>query len=154
MISSLIGRMVQFITLVLVLLTASAVNAATSRISLASTVIFDVMRYGAKGNGKTDDSQAFMKAWTAACQSKPNAKSIVNIPGGRTYLLKPVAFTGPCKPSKMFVQVLGSIQNTKYCKIKHTKQNGTFIFLMVKNLEIKENCITMFSPSSLEVKKQ
>ncbi|KAJ0522570.1 putative endo-polygalacturonase [Helianthus annuus] len=100
---------VQFITLVLVLLTASAVNAATSRISLASTVIFDVMRYGAKGNGKTDDSQAFMKAWTAACQSKPNAKSIVNIPGGRTYLLKPVAFTGPCKPSKMFVQVSGNI---------------------------------------------
>ncbi|KAD6794637.1 hypothetical protein E3N88_05533 [Mikania micrantha] len=84
-------------------------NSTTPRATLASTIIFDVMKYGAKGNGKTDDSQAFVKAWKAACQSTPNSKSILNIPGGRTYLLKPIAFTGPCKPSKIFVQVSGNI---------------------------------------------
>ncbi|KAI3803461.1 hypothetical protein L1987_31613 [Smallanthus sonchifolius] len=91
--------MVRFITLVLVLLTSCAVSSTTSRISLVSTTIFDVLRYGAKGNGKTDDSRvrkqskldlAFIKAWQAACRSTPNAKSILNIPGKRTYLKRRV----------------------------------------------------------------
>ncbi|MFS7980642.1 putative endo-polygalacturonase [Helianthus anomalus] len=69
------------------------------------TTIFDVVQYGAKGDGIVDDSPAFIAAWKAACQSTTNATSILNIPVGRTYLLKPIAFSGPCKPSKIFVQV-------------------------------------------------
>ncbi|KAJ0700788.1 putative endo-polygalacturonase [Helianthus annuus] len=96
---------IHFITLLLVLLTSSALSSTTSRISLVSTTIFDVVQYGAKGDGIIDDSPAFIAAWKAACQSTPNTTSILNIPVGRTYLLKPIAFTGPCKPSKIFVQV-------------------------------------------------
>ncbi|KAK9078264.1 hypothetical protein SSX86_002321 [Deinandra increscens subsp. villosa] len=132
---------VQFITLVLVLLTSSvSVSSTTSRISLVSTTIFDVMKYGAKGDGKTDDSQAFMKAWKAACQSTPNSKSIMNIPGGRTYLLKPVAFAGPCKPSKIFVQVSGNIiGSTKKTDWMSNHADSWLLFSMVNGLTVSGN---------------
>ncbi|KAD6794553.1 hypothetical protein E3N88_05449 [Mikania micrantha] len=132
--------MVQFISLVLVLLTSSAVSSTTSRISLASTIIFDVMKYGAKGNGKTDDSQAFVKAWKAACQSTPNSKSILNIPGGRTYLLKPIAFTGPCRPSKIFVQVSGNIVGSpKKSDWLSNHGDSWILFSMVNGLTVSGN---------------
>ncbi|XP_071689104.1 probable polygalacturonase At3g15720 [Rutidosis leptorrhynchoides] len=103
---------VQMVTLVLVLLSSMLSFALSSsvRISLASTSnIFDVMKFGAKGNGKTDDSPAFMKAWKAACQSQGNRRSILVIPRGVTFFLKPITFSGPCKPSNIYVQVSGNI---------------------------------------------
>ncbi|KAI3525126.1 hypothetical protein L1887_03798 [Cichorium endivia] len=112
MTSSQIGRMVQLVTLVLILLAcmlSSVSGKGASKISLASTTIFNVMAFGAKGNGKVDDSPAFTKAWKAACQSQPNKRSILVIPGGRTFFLKPMDFEGPCKPSSIFVQVSGNI---------------------------------------------
>lgn len=51
---------VHLVTLIVVLLTCmlSFISCATgvTKVSLASTTIFNVMAYGAKGNGKTDDS--------------------------------------------------------------------------------------------------
>ncbi|KAI3716275.1 hypothetical protein L6452_23501 [Arctium lappa] len=82
----------------------------STRISLVSTSIFDVTKYGAKGNGKTDDSPAFMKAWKAACEAPSNVRrSILLIPARRTFLLRPISFNGPCKPSSIYVQVSGNI---------------------------------------------
>ncbi|PWA88004.1 pectin lyase-like superfamily protein [Artemisia annua] len=108
-----IDRMVQLVTLVLVFLTcmlSSALGASSStKISLVSTTIFDVMKYGARGDGKTNDSPAFMNAWKAACQAQGNKRSILVIPKGRTFLLRPISFNGPCKPSSIFVQVSGNI---------------------------------------------
>ncbi|MFS7980631.1 putative endo-polygalacturonase [Helianthus anomalus] len=46
-----------------------------------------------------------MNAWKAACQAKPNDRSILVIPEGKTFLLKPISFSGPCKPSGVYVQV-------------------------------------------------
>ncbi|XP_024979134.1 probable polygalacturonase At3g15720 [Cynara cardunculus var. scolymus] len=102
------------IQLVLVLLgcmlSTSLGATSLSGISLASTSIFDVMKYGAKGNGKTDDSPAFMKAWKAACQAPSSVRrSILLIPAKRTFLLRPISFNGPCKPSTIYVQVSGNI---------------------------------------------
>lgn len=52
--------LVQLIILVLLLLArmlSSALGSTSiSRINLESTTIFDVTKYGAKGDGKTDDS--------------------------------------------------------------------------------------------------
>ncbi|KAI3716276.1 hypothetical protein L6452_23502 [Arctium lappa] len=108
-----IGRMVGLVTLILVLLACMISSAFgstdLSRISLESTTIFNVMEYGAIGDGKTDDSPAFIKAWKVACQAQPNDKSILVIPAGKTFLLKPISFSGPCKPSRIFVQVSGTI---------------------------------------------
>ncbi|XP_071689103.1 probable polygalacturonase At3g15720 [Rutidosis leptorrhynchoides] len=108
---SIIFMQVQMVTLVLVLLSSMLSFALSSsvRISLASTTIFDVMKFGAKGNGETNDSPAFMNAWKVACQLQGNDESIIVIPKGRTFLLNPITFSGPCKPSKIFVQVSGNI---------------------------------------------
>ncbi|XP_076938433.1 putative polygalacturonase At3g15720 [Bidens hawaiensis] len=99
---------VQLIILALLLLACMLSNAlgstSLSRINLESTTIFDVTKYGAKGDGKTDDSTAFMSAWKAACQSQLNDRSILVIPAMKTFLLKPISFSGPCKLSSVYVQ--------------------------------------------------
>ncbi|KAI3803462.1 hypothetical protein L1987_31614 [Smallanthus sonchifolius] len=105
--------MAQLITLVLLLLACMLSNAlgstGLSRINLVSTTIFDVTNYGAKGDGKTNDSPAFMKAWKAACEAQPNDRSILVIPATKTFLLKPISFNGPCNPSSLYVQISGNI---------------------------------------------
>lgn len=69
-------------------------------------VVFDVHKYGAKADGKTDNSKAFAAAWNAACaNSQP---SIVYVSKGK-YLLNPVAFNGPCKNNNMTFQLLGGL---------------------------------------------
>lgn len=61
-----------------------------------SSNVFSVDAFGAKGDGKTDDSQAFMKSWNKAC-STPAATLVVS--KNKNYLLKPLTFSGPCKSS-------------------------------------------------------
>ncbi|XP_075499588.1 exopolygalacturonase-like [Primulina tabacum] len=61
---------------------------------------FDVMNYGAVADGKTDDSQAFLKAWSDACEY--HGRSRVWIPR-RTFMLNSVNFEGPCNGSMAFL---------------------------------------------------
>ncbi|XP_071687779.1 polygalacturonase-like [Rutidosis leptorrhynchoides] len=61
---------------------------------------YNVVRFGAKSDGWTDSSQAFTKAWTAACSSW-STSSTVYIPKG-TYMTKPVVFSGPCRSRILF----------------------------------------------------
>ncbi|CAI9089036.1 OLC1v1023526C1 [Oldenlandia corymbosa var. corymbosa] len=56
--------------------------------------IFNVRDYGARANGHSDDSKAFLKAWHAACQWG-FGESKVLVPRGR-YMLNSVTFMGPC----------------------------------------------------------
>lgn len=55
--------------------------------------LFNVKNYGARSDGNTDNSVAFLKAWSDACRW--NGKATVFIPEG-TYMLKEVVFSGPC----------------------------------------------------------
>ncbi|KHN22454.1 Putative polygalacturonase [Glycine soja] len=76
---------------------------------LSSTIItFNVLQYGAVGNGQTNDSPAFLKAWKAACQSKSHIARLI-IPAKRTFLLKPTTFSGPCKSNYTYIQLSGNI---------------------------------------------
>ncbi|GKV03276.1 hypothetical protein SLEP1_g15608 [Rubroshorea leprosula] len=68
---------------------------------------FNVVNFGAKGDGKTDNSQAFGAAWNALCGAT-QAGSILQIPAGE-FLLQPIAFEGPCKSSNLGIQVFGNI---------------------------------------------
>ncbi|XP_027367339.1 polygalacturonase [Abrus precatorius] len=61
--------------------------------------------YGAQGDGKTDDTKAFMKAWQVACSS---GGAVLVVPQ-KNYLLKPITFSGPCK-SNIAVQISGTIE--------------------------------------------
>ncbi|KAE9615976.1 putative polygalacturonase [Lupinus albus] len=63
-----------------------------------------VIDYGAVGDGSTDDSQAFLKAWGAACANSGSIGTI-EVPQGKKFMLKPLKFTGPCKSSSINFKV-------------------------------------------------
>ncbi|KAK9055481.1 hypothetical protein SSX86_026564 [Deinandra increscens subsp. villosa] len=82
---------------------------------VSSTKTFDVDSYGAKGDGKTDDTEAFKKAWKQACSSKTAAVFLVA--KNKKYLVAPIRFEGPCNAS-ITIQISGTIlastQESKY----------------------------------------
>ncbi|XP_066333314.1 polygalacturonase ADPG2-like [Miscanthus floridulus] len=85
-------------------------SSSGSRGSLASPSshhsVFSLDRYGARGDGRHDDTRALARAWKAACASPQPA--VVLVPNGRRYLLKVVTLGGPCK-STVTVTVKGTL---------------------------------------------
>ncbi|GAB2261747.1 hypothetical protein Droror1_Dr00002744 [Drosera rotundifolia] len=73
-----------------------------------SGTTFNVVDYGAYGDGQTDDSGAFLKAWAAACGASGVTPSFI-VPSGKTFFLKPIDFAGPCKAPNIIVQIQGNI---------------------------------------------
>ncbi|XP_052188368.1 LOW QUALITY PROTEIN: polygalacturonase At1g48100 [Diospyros lotus] len=71
-----------------------------------SSPIFDVLHYGAKGDGATDDTKAFEAAWAEACKVK--APTVV-VPSGSVFLLKPISFSGTDCESNIVFQLDGKI---------------------------------------------
>ncbi|KAG5223557.1 polygalacturonase [Salix suchowensis] len=69
---------------------------------------FNVLNFGAVGDGKADDSPAFTRAWGALCGASGGTLTLA-VPAGHTFLLKPVKFEGPCKSNSVHIQVEGSI---------------------------------------------
>ncbi|ERN03259.1 hypothetical protein AMTRI_Chr02g220090 [Amborella trichopoda] len=67
---------------------------------------FDVLNFGAVGDGVTDDTKAFEAAWAAAC--KVEASTLV-VPAEFHFLVGPISFAGPyCQPNIVF-QLEGTI---------------------------------------------
>ncbi|CAL9049935.1 unnamed protein product, partial [Musa banksii] len=67
--------------------------------------MFDVLDFGAKGDGMTDDTKAFEAAWAAAC--KVEASTVI-VPAEFEFLVRPISFSGPyCEPNIVF-QVLNN----------------------------------------------
>ncbi|KAH7547639.1 hypothetical protein FEM48_Zijuj01G0331100 [Ziziphus jujuba var. spinosa] len=71
----------------------------------AAAYNYNVMSYGAKADGKTECSRAFVKAWASACGSQRAATMYV--PKGR-FLIKAVQFSGPCR-NRVTVQMDGTL---------------------------------------------
>ncbi|KEH24801.1 polygalacturonase At1g48100 isoform X2 [Medicago truncatula] len=66
----------------------------------ATSSTFNVLDFGAKGDGHSDDTKAFEDAWAAAC--KMEASTMV-VPSGSVFLVKPISFSGPnCEPNIVF----------------------------------------------------
>ncbi|XP_059448176.1 polygalacturonase-like [Corylus avellana] len=74
-------------------------------IQLSNAAYNNVVSFGAKPDGKTDATQAFLKAWASACSTA--GASTIYIPKGR-FLLKATVFRGPCK-SRITVQIDGTL---------------------------------------------
>ncbi|KAG7582100.1 Pectin lyase fold/virulence factor [Arabidopsis suecica] len=72
-----------------------------------SSIALDVTQFGAIGDGVTDDSQAFLKAWEAVCSGTGDGQLVV--PAGMTFMLQPLKFQGSCKSAPIFVQILGNL---------------------------------------------
>ncbi|KAM1298524.1 hypothetical protein EV1_024949 [Malus domestica] len=58
--------------------------------------VYDVLNYGAMGDGTTDDTLAFIKAWIDTCNSTATVPTML-IPAGKIYFVYPMNFTGPCR---------------------------------------------------------
>jgi polygalacturonase len=85
----------------------STTSGSRRRLLVASqSTFFSLDSYGARGDGRHDDTQALARAWEAACFSPRPA--VLLVPGGKRYLLKLVALSGPCK-SSVTVTVEGTL---------------------------------------------
>ncbi|XP_022971226.1 polygalacturonase At1g48100-like isoform X3 [Cucurbita maxima] len=61
---------------------------------------FNVLDFGARGDGKTDDTKAFQDTWTATC--KVTASTFI-VPSKYVFLVGPISFSGPyCQPNIVF----------------------------------------------------
>ncbi|KAF9598213.1 hypothetical protein IFM89_025910 [Coptis chinensis] len=67
---------------------------------------FDVTKYGAVADAKTDSKSAFQASWTDACKHAGNSTFIV--PRGE-FLVGPVSFCGPCNKSPN-VEIRGTLK--------------------------------------------
>ncbi|KAK9935308.1 hypothetical protein M0R45_022416 [Rubus argutus] len=68
-------------------------------------VLVNVDSFGAIGDGVSDDTQAFVKAWDIACNT---TKAVFLVPQGRHYLVNATRFQGPCADS-LVIQIEGTI---------------------------------------------
>ncbi|KAL4654069.1 hypothetical protein ACB092_01G351600 [Castanea dentata] len=74
----------------------------------SAQTLFNVLDYGAKADGKTDDSNAFSAAWKAACSAATQNPTVV-VPSSKDFLVYPLTFHGPCKSSNISFQLIGTI---------------------------------------------
>ncbi|KAG8054397.1 hypothetical protein GUJ93_ZPchr0001g30861 [Zizania palustris] len=58
-----------------------------------AAAVYNVVRYGARGDGAADSTQPFLLAWADACRS--TSPAMVYVPPGR-YLVGSATFAGPC----------------------------------------------------------
>ncbi|GJS73331.1 probable polygalacturonase, partial [Tanacetum coccineum] len=78
----------------------------------ASAYVYDVTSFGAIGDGMKDDTKAFLQAWNSLCNDKSPYPTL-HIPPGKTFLISPVAFNGPCKYSSVYIMLYGNITAPK-----------------------------------------
>lgn len=74
-------------------------------LQLSPALAYNVLTYGARGDGKTDSTAAFLRTWKAACSSATPAA--VSVPRG-TFLVRAMSFTGPCK-NRILFEISGTI---------------------------------------------
>ncbi|XP_023552846.1 probable polygalacturonase At3g15720 [Cucurbita pepo subsp. pepo] len=96
---------------------------------------FNVLDYGAVGNGKTDDSQAFLKAWKDVCRASTGIPTL-RVPIGKTYLLKPLKFEGPCNPKRVHFEVRGTIMAPSVAAWRSHNEENWIQFLDIAGLNI------------------
>ncbi|TYH89753.1 hypothetical protein ES332_A13G004400v1 [Gossypium tomentosum] len=86
--------------IILILFVMLAIN------STSATTKYNVLSFGAKPNGKTDSTKAFLMAWEAACSSADS--TMIYVPKGR-YLLGSMAFKGGCKSPQITFRIDGTL---------------------------------------------
>ncbi|KAL6544670.1 hypothetical protein OROMI_023532 [Orobanche minor] len=85
-------------------LTKFDVGRVCSLVEAPAKTIDVVADFGGKGDGRTDDTQAFHTVCDKVCSSPGNIKFLVES-SRSAYLLKPLRFWGPCKTQKIQVEV-------------------------------------------------
>ncbi|XP_057790421.1 exopolygalacturonase clone GBGE184-like [Salvia miltiorrhiza] len=90
------------------LIIINAIAAAGEQRRLLQTeTVYDITKYGAKGDGSTDDAMSLIQAWRAGCDGSAPAKIVV--PPGK-FMMGEVVLTGPCKaPPPVLIDIQGTI---------------------------------------------
>ncbi|CAN0855004.1 Probable polygalacturonase At3g15720 [Linum grandiflorum] len=96
---------------------------------------FNVLDYGAVGDGHTDSSNAFLRAWDDICGASGQATLV--IPAGKVFMMSPVSFSGPCKSSKLQIELLGTIIAPGSVKAWRGDNSNWIQFSYVSNLTIQ-----------------
>ncbi|KAL5704984.1 galacturonan 1,4-alpha-galacturonidase [Ranunculus cassubicifolius] len=89
--------------LVLLLCTAFPCSLVTA--TGTGPTLFDILHFGAKGDGTTDNTKALLDAWRAACDC--TGENMLVIPKGE-FLVQQVVLAGPCK-SPVHIQLEGTL---------------------------------------------
>ncbi|KAL2511659.1 Polygalacturonase QRT2 [Abeliophyllum distichum] len=109
-------------------LTKGMIN-STRAVSMQTVNVDD---FGAKADGRTDDSQAFKKAWDKACGS--SQLSLILIPN-RTYYMNPINLSGPCK-SALKLEIQGTIEAFSNTSLYEKSGRRWIFFKEVTNFEV------------------
>ncbi|XP_047063973.1 polygalacturonase ADPG1-like [Lolium rigidum] len=95
--------------------------------------VFNVEHFGARGDGLTDSTEAFVHAWTAACGARGASASLL-VPAAKSFLVGPTEFRGPCAATRITVQVMGTI--TALPASAWDRQNYWLMFRQVDGLTV------------------
>lgn len=68
--------------------------------------VFNVLDFGAQGNGVKDDTEAFKDTWNAVCQAEISTAAMFLVPNNLSFLIQPIVFEGPCKSRLVFQVIL------------------------------------------------
>ncbi|KAL5067813.1 hypothetical protein RYX36_018700, partial [Vicia faba] len=99
---------------------------------------FNVVSYGAKGDGNTDDSNAFLKAWGDVCGTTKGNPTLI-IPKDKKFMLQPMKFQGPCKSETINIEIMGTIiapKNRESWKLDDNDSESWISFSHVNGLVI------------------
>ncbi|XP_038709833.1 polygalacturonase At1g48100-like [Tripterygium wilfordii] len=101
----------------------------------SSTGVFDVRKFGAIGDGETDDTNAFKMAWDSACQVD---SAVLHVPYGFSFMIQSTIFTGPCQDGLVF-QVDGTVMPPDGPDNwpKNTSRRQWLIFYRVDNMSLQ-----------------
>ncbi|KAK9086710.1 hypothetical protein Syun_029104 [Stephania yunnanensis] len=114
------------VNLLVIILCWSFVAAPTIASNHISIARINVLDYGAIGDGKHDNSQAFLRAWEDFC-SVDARLAVFHIPRDRLYLLKPVKFSGPCRARRLDFEIFGDIVAPKLKDWDGLNKGGVWI---------------------------
>ncbi|KAF3451086.1 hypothetical protein FNV43_RR07175 [Rhamnella rubrinervis] len=98
--------MARIILIIVLVLLLSVLSNSGLVVASPSAVTFNVVGLGAKPDGKTDSTKAFLSAWSKACGSVNPA--VIYVPVGR-FLLRNVVFSGQCKNSAITFRIAGTL---------------------------------------------
>ncbi|KAM0990746.1 hypothetical protein ACFX13_009364 [Malus domestica] len=95
-----------------------------SFIAESTTLVLNILSFGAKPNGVTDSTQAFMDAWSAACASSDS--STIRVPKGMYLLPTAMVFKGDnCKSPVTGVSIIGGALDAKGSSLWACKLAGS-----------------------------
>ncbi|OVA14951.1 Glycoside hydrolase [Macleaya cordata] len=104
----------------------------TLMVDADNMIINNVADFGAKGDGRTDASQAFLRAWAASCSSME--PSTVYVPR-KKYLLSETVFLGPCNNSAITFRIDGILIAPDFKKMNSSVENW-LMFDLVEGVSV------------------